>query len=117
MLQSQVRADPVLSQVSGAEQLADGVDSLLRNEANATLGYMESGNNGFAVVEASGAELLVTQTQIAESDGAIDYAGRVAELRAKAKQVELKTIAGGSELFLKLNGSWVRWDATRQDWV
>jgi len=117
LLLSQVREDPLLSTVNGADQLASGVDSLLRNPSNATLGYMNSSDNGFALVEADATELRVTQTQIPESEVSVDYTGRVDDLRGKAKTVELKTVAGGAELFLKLNGTWKRWDLTAQDWV
>jgi alkaline phosphatase D len=121
-LESQVAADPVLSQVPEAALLAGLIDSLLLNAStmpNPHLGFANSGSNGFCVAEVSADELVVTMHQIASDKVLEDFTGREAELAPLITKSQFKTVAGERELyrFDEESMAWQKWDPATVSWV
>jgi alkaline phosphatase D len=120
LLQKQVAADPVLSTIPLAGQLAGAIDTLFLatdGKVNPHLGYARSDATGFSVLEASGAELAVTFHVLPEKYVLEDYAGREDELLALYETVKFRTLNGEGELYQEIDGAWKRWDPDTMTWV
>src|SRR5262249_50561009 len=75
LIKNTVAADAVLSSIPQAAVLAAAVDGLLVGAHNPQLGYADSGNNGFVVVDVSADELQATYYAIAEAEVLTDHSG------------------------------------------
>ncbi|WP_245678423.1 alkaline phosphatase D family protein [Chondromyces crocatus] len=120
-LESQVKADPILSQIPEAAFLASLIDSFLTNPTtnpNPTLAYANSGEHGFCVAEASSDEFMVTMHQMPISVIHDDYADREDELAGLFKKMQFKTMAKTKELFQfdEATSAWLRWDQATRTW-
>ncbi|WP_437781765.1 alkaline phosphatase D family protein [Sorangium sp. So ce1097] len=118
LLTSQVAGDPVLSGVPGAGLLVAGIDSILTSTAtkiNPHLAHANSHANGYAVVEASGDAFLVDMRSIEPADVRTDYTGKRGDLKVQSKR--FRTLAGESDIYVDNDGTWKRWDASRQKWI
>ncbi|MDI1447697.1 alkaline phosphatase D family protein [Polyangium sp. 6x1] len=119
-LTSQVKSDPVLSQIPAAPLLALQIDDLVldtETKVNPHLAHAESNTHGYAVAEVSAEEIVVTLHSISGKEVTTSYAGKTAEFVAKMKKARFKTVAGGSDLFKEIDGAWKRWDSETLMWV
>ncbi len=118
LLQNQVEDDPVLSNVNGAAALATAIKDLLLlpNGPNPHLGHADVTSHGYAVVEASGTQLLTSFFAHAEAEAKVSHYDD-ANLDALFTTTEFRVDAGAPELFQNFDGVWKRWDPTTRDWV
>ena len=119
-LSSQVKADPVLSQIPAAPLLALQIDDLVldvETKVNPHLAHAESNTHGYAVAEVSGAEVVVTMHSISGKEVTTSYAGKTADFVGKMQKTRFKTVAGGSDLFKEIDGGWKKWDTATLVWV
>ncbi|MRG91685.1 alkaline phosphatase D family protein [Polyangium spumosum] len=119
-LASQVKSDPVLSQIPAAAVLALQIDELLLDtttKINPHLAHAESSTHGYTIAEVSGAEMVVTMYSISGTEVTTSYAGKTADFMAKMQATRFKTVAGGSELFKEIDGAWKRWDPEMLVWA
>ncbi|APR86864.1 Phosphodiesterase/alkaline phosphatase D [Minicystis rosea] len=125
LLLGQVKSDPTLSMLAGAEQLAMNIDALMLDKTtkiNPDKGFSNSVSNGYVVVEAGAAELVARYNIILEVEVKNDYTGQLEQLNQRFKRLQFKTIAGGADLYQdmsgkELTGDWKKWDSTTQEWV
>lgn len=112
LLESQVAADPVLSQIPGAGLLASNIDLLLKGAHNPHLGFTDSGSNGFVVMEVSSADVVATYYRINEKYTFEDHgADAQADLDGLFKTNTFKTVAGEHELYqLQSDGKYLKWN-------
>ncbi|TKD00510.1 alkaline phosphatase D family protein [Polyangium fumosum] len=119
-LSSQVKSDPVLSQIPAAPLLALQIDDLVldtETKVNPHLAHAESNTHGYAIAEVSAAEIVVTLHAVSGKEVTTNYAGRTAEFVTKMQKTRFKTVAGGSDLFKEIEGAWKRWDTTTLMWT
>lgn len=114
-LKRQAVTDPVLSKIPGAALLIDSMDGLLRSKVNPLLGFADSGSNGYAVVVASGAEITVAMKLIDAAEVVTNHAA--ADLKKLVKEIDLKTVAGGADLYQQEGDTWKKWDPATQMYV
>ncbi len=125
LLLGQVKSDPTLSMLGGAEQLAMNIDALMLDKVtkiNPQQGFGNSVSNGYVVVEAGPEQFVARYNMILEIEVTRDYADQLSDLDVRIKRVQFKTVAGGSDLYQDmsgkdLKGDWKKWDPTTQDWV
>jgi alkaline phosphatase D len=118
LLQSQVATDPVLMQVSGAQQLAGAIRDLLQlaSGPNAHLAHADVVSHGYAVVEADGASLQTTFYAHAAAEVGVDHYDDP-DLAGLFSETRFKVDAGAPELFQDFGGTWKRWDSATRAWV
>jgi alkaline phosphatase D len=116
-LVAQIQDNPLLGPLPGSTALAEAVDAFLVSPTNPDLAFANSGANGYVVVEAGARELAATYVMLDEAEARVDYTGRVPELLGRLSRVELRTAAGGSELFRRASGVWKKWDPSARAWV
>jgi len=118
ILQNQVETDPVLSNVSGASALAGAIKDLLQlsDGPNPHLGYADVSSHGYAVVEASGTQLLTTFFYHPEDEALVSHY-EDADIDALFKPVRFRVDVGSPELYQEIAGTWRRWEPESQDWV
>ena len=110
LLTGQVAADPVLSGIDGAEQLAGAIDTLFGAGPNNHLGFMDSVRNGFVVADVSATEFVATYYRVAEKEVAVDYSASD-KLDGLFKIATYKTVAGGHDLYeLQEDGKYLKWN-------
>ncbi|UQA58887.1 alkaline phosphatase D family protein [Polyangium aurulentum] len=120
LLVSQVAADPILSTIPAAPQLANNIDALLGDTAsgvNPHLAHADSSQHGFCVVDAGATEVVVTMHGISSEEVNVDYTGKDGELEGKFVQTRFKAVAGKSDVFKDVDGQWKRWDPETLAWV
>lgn len=112
--------DPELGKIPGVAALAAQLEELLTSpvaRTNPHLALARTRQNGYAVVEANGEALTATLRLIDPADLAEDYAGREEALAERTQTMRLRTLAGGAEVYLEVDGGWKRWDAGQMAWV
>lgn len=117
---SQVKSDPVLSQVPAAPLLALQIDTLVTSadtKPNPHLAYASSDSHGYCVAEISATEAKITLYQANADEVTKNYAGKTADFVKKLVATKFKTIAGASDLYKEIDGAWNRWDAMTTTWV
>ena len=80
---------------------------------NPALGYVKTDANGFSIVECDGAELRCTFHQIDH----LAFDARLADVTAAFTPVEFKVQAGASDLYMKVDGAWKKWDMATASWT
>ncbi|WP_437735100.1 alkaline phosphatase D family protein [Sorangium sp. So ce1335] len=118
MLTGQVAGDPVLGAIPGAALLAAAIDSVLTStetKINPHLAHANSYAHGYVVVEADGDALLVDMRSIDPAEVKTDYTSKRGDLKVQSKR--FRTLAGESDIYRDDNGTWRRWDASRQKWI
>ena len=120
LLLAQIKSDPVLSQVPAAPLLASSIDSLVTAKdamPNPHLAYASSKTHGYAVVEVTAAEIVVTYNEVGSAEVTKDYAATPKDYLAKIIKTRFKTVAGGSDLYKEIDGKFQRWDTATLAWV
>jgi alkaline phosphatase D len=113
----QVRTDPTLSSVPGAESLAAALADLfmLSGGPNAHLGFADISSHGYAIAEVEAGELRTTfygypYERVHEQlygDG---------ELEPLIHTNRFRVVAGSRDLHRERNGAWQRWNPSTRQW-
>lgn len=118
-LVKQIVQDPVLSVHPDPSFVVDRLEELLAGpdaKSNPHLAFADARHNGFCIAEANATEFVVSMYRIPESaaDAPLYDEGDTIE----GVEIErFKTVAGESELYREVDGTWKRWDPEAADWV
>lgn len=121
LLLSQIKNDPVLSEVAVAPLLAAKIDDLLQDKpskVNPHLAHAGSDSHGFCVAEVDANEMVVTMYSADSGEVTENYAGKTDAFAKLIQKTIFKTTAGKKDLQQQqMDGSWKRWDPATLAWV
>ncbi|HRI70759.1 MAG TPA: alkaline phosphatase D family protein [Polyangium sp.] len=105
LLLSQIKNDPVLSNVPAAPLLATNIDGLLLSTStmiNPHLAHASSSSHGFCVAEVDSKEMVVTMHEVDSAEVTTNYQDKTADFLKLIQKTLFKTIAGQKALFKQI---------------
>ncbi|MEM7154355.1 MAG: alkaline phosphatase D family protein [Myxococcota bacterium] len=116
LLVRQVENTPSLASVPGIDAFALGISDLLQAGANPQMGFADTGQHGFCVVEASG-EQLVVEMHLADESVVESERYDDPNVASAFSTERFRVLPRSRDMYRDFDGTWRVWDAETRAWV
>lgn len=120
ILEITVATNPLLANFEEAALLVAAIDNILGSSSlltNRHLGYTQSGQHGFVLVELDGTRFDATYHQLPRETLLTDASGDLSGLMGDVTLERFRVNAGERELYRDFDGQWRRWDRAAMTWM